>query len=53
VHRSRNSINEAAWIDVEREAPGRSDTGRTARSGNDAIGGEARRIVDSISRAVH
>jgi hypothetical protein len=53
VHRIRNSVNEAAWIGVEREAERRRTTGRNSRSSNEAIGGEARRIVDAISDAVH
>jgi hypothetical protein len=53
VHRLRDSVNEAVWIVVERKATRRRATACTSRSGNAAIGDEARRIVDDISEAVH
>jgi hypothetical protein len=53
VHRRRNSVNEALCIGAERKAPRRRATGCNSRSGNAAIGGEAQRIVDAISTAVH
>jgi hypothetical protein len=53
MHRRRYRINEALRIAAERKAPGRRATGCNSRSGNAAIGGEAQRIVDAISTAVH
>jgi len=53
VHRRRYGVNEAVWIAVERKALRRPATRRSSRSCNAAIGGEAHRIVDVISAAVH
>jgi hypothetical protein len=49
----RDGVGEAAWIGVERKATRRRATGGNSRSGNAAIGVEARRIVDAISKMVH
>jgi len=53
VHRSRDSVKEAASIGAERKARRRRTTLCNSSRRNEAIGGEGRRIVDDISRAVH
>ncbi len=53
MHRRRSSVDKAVWFGFERKAPRRRATGRNARSGNAAIGGETDRIVDAISTAMH
>ncbi len=58
MRRLRGPVDEAGWIvqarfPDARKAPRRRATSRNSRSGNAAIGGEAPRIGDATSKAVH
>ena len=53
MHRLRGPIEEAGWIVVERKAPRPTAPACNSSRGNAAIGGEAPRIVDATSKAVH